>query len=92
MANKPTPVAPSVHLNGSGFKNLSDQYREAIEKISEAINALPIPHGRDYYTQEDGVFQKARVQFKDQVLKLEEVREELKIISREICRRERGEA
>jgi hypothetical protein len=88
--HKPTPVVPSIHLNGSGAKNLTEQYEEAIETVSDAIDALPVPHGRDYYVQEDGSFERAREQFEEQVAQLNTVLEELKTIYRGIRRQERA--
>jgi hypothetical protein len=77
-------TAPTLHLNGSGIRNLRPQYRDAICAVKEAIAKLPVPHGRDYYVQGDDAFKKARSQFKDQVLKLEEVAAELQAIYRAI--------
>lgn len=90
MSTKPEPVVPSIHLNGSGFKNLTEQYEEAIEAVSNTINTLPVPHGRDYYVQEEGSFERARDQFNAQVLKLDALREELKATYRGIRRQERA--
>jgi len=90
--HKGTPVAPSIHLNGSGIKNLTDQYEGALEAVSNAINALPVPHGRDYYVLEDGSFEVARKQYNAQVLKLNAVLEDLRSIYRNIRRQERGAA
>jgi len=75
---KPTDLTvPTLHLNGSGYDNLNEQYRGALEKLQEARRALPVPHGRDYYVQEDGAYERARAQFEGQLRKLEEVEEEL---------------
>ena len=90
MSTKPEPVVPSIHLNGSGIKNLTEQYEEGIEAVSAAINALPVPHARDYYVQEEGSFERAREQFNGQVLKLNSVLEELKTIYRGVRRQERA--
>lgn len=90
--HKGTPVAPSIHLNGSGIKNLTDQYEEALEAVSNAINALPVPHGRDYYVLEDGSFEVARKQYTAQILKLNAVLEDLRSIYHNIRRQERGAA
>lgn len=68
---------PTVHLNGSGYDNLMEQYRTALEKIREARRALPVPHGRDYYVQEDGAFERSRQQYEAQRRRLDEVEEEL---------------
>ena len=90
MSNEQAPVIPSIHLNGSGIKNLTEQYEEAIESVSNTINALPVPQGRDYYVKEEGSFERAREQFTGQVAKLNEVLEELKTIYRGIRRQERA--
>lgn len=68
---------PTVHLNGSGFENLQSQYREALERLREARRAIPVPHGRDYYVQDDGAYLRARKQFEAQLAKIEELEEEL---------------
>jgi len=78
MATKQIELTvPTLHLNGSGYDNLNPQYRGALEALRTARQALPVPHGRDYYVQEDGAFEKARAQFEAQLHKLEEVEEEL---------------
>lgn len=68
---------PTLHLNGSGFENLNRDYRAALAKLREAREALPVPHGRDYYVQDDGAFKRARAQFEAQRRRIEEVEEEL---------------
>ncbi len=70
-------TVPSLHLNGSGWDNLNEQYRGALEALRTAREAIPVPHGRDYYVQEEGAFEKARAQFETQLRKLNEVEEEL---------------
>jgi hypothetical protein len=49
-------IKPCRHLNGSGRKNLEDQYRAAIEALGLATDAVAAsaPHGRDYYPLDDG--------------------------------------
>ena len=80
---------PSVHLNGSGILNLTEQYEEAITAVDNALKVLPVPHGRDYYVQEEGAFERAREQFRAQNAKLAEVLEELRVIYRGVRRQER---
>ena len=81
---------PSVHLNGSGYDNLYRDYRAAIKAVQEARSALPVPHGRDYYVQEDGAFEKARAQFEDQRRKLNEIEEQLSGILMGVLEQHRG--
>ena len=77
MATDTKLTIPTLHLNGSGWNNLSPQYREALEAIRTAKEKIPRPHGRDYYVQENGAFERARAQFEGQMAKLDEVEEEL---------------
>lgn len=80
-------VVPTVHSNGSGAHNLFEQYKGALEALRGAIEALPVPHGRDYYVQEDEqAYRKARAQFEDQFRKLREVEEDLTTLLRAISR------
>ena len=90
MSNQQDLTTPMVHLNGSGFKNLEEQYREGLQAVEDAIQKLPVPHGRDYYVQDDGAYLKARAQFEGQLQKLNEVQEELTAILRAVYRQERG--
>lgn len=90
MSNKQDLTTPTVHLNGSGFKNLEEQYREGLQAVEDAIQKLPVPHGRDYYVQGDDVYLKARAQFEGQLEKLNAVKEELTEILRAVYRQERG--
>jgi hypothetical protein len=53
------PVVPTVHLNGTNGVDLLDQYCKAMRAINDAIQALPCPHGRDYYPQGGDATQKA---------------------------------
>lgn len=92
MGNDNGLKIPTVHLNGSGFKLLTEQYEVATRAVGAALDALPVPHGRDYYVQEDGAYEVARKQFHDQHAKLTEVLTELRTIYREIHRQERGMA
>ena len=73
MTSDMTLTGPALHLNGSGFDNLFEQYANATGSIRKAIQDLPAPHGRDYYVQEDGVFEKARREHEARVQKLREV-------------------
>ena len=92
MSNDKELTVPTVHLNGSGFKLLMEQYREAVEAVGNACEALPVPHGRDYYVQADGTYKVARQQFQGQHAKLTEVLTELRTIAREIYRQPHREA
>ena len=52
---------PTIHLNGTGFTTLRDEYAAASDAINKAIDALAAAtmNGRDYYPQPNGAFYKA---------------------------------
>ena len=72
---------PIPHLNGSGKKNLLEQYTmaaEAVFKVMEVVNIAACPHGRDYYVSKDEcAFSKARTEHRARMEKLREVFDEL---------------
>lgn len=86
MESKESLTVPTLHLNGSGFENLEEQYRQALEALKDAYDKLPVPHGRDYYVQPEGAYEAARSQFFSQKEKLGDVLDELRKIYREIQR------
>jgi hypothetical protein len=73
-------TVPTLHLNGSGWDNLYEQYHEALMAIQTALEKLPRPHGRDYYVQGDHAYMEARRQFEAQREKLVAVEDELQAI------------
>jgi len=78
---------PTLHLNGSGFKNLYEQYTGALSAITKALDSLPVPHGRDYYVVE-GAYEKARTQYDAQVAKLKALEAELMTVLEQIVEQE----
>jgi hypothetical protein len=53
---------PTIHLNGSGRKILEEQCYSAVQALRLARQAIVDmePHGRDYYTQDDCAYGRAR--------------------------------
>ena len=53
---------PTIHLNGTAFITLRDEYATAYDAIDKAIDALAAAtlNGRDYYPQADGAYHQAR--------------------------------
>jgi len=53
---------PTIHLNGTGFTTLRDEYAAAYDAIDKAIDALVKAelNGRDFYPQGPDAFYKAR--------------------------------
>lgn len=73
---------PSVHMNGTSFDELCKQQRSVIDAISEAIavHRKAAPHGRDYYVQEPGAYDKAMTEFGRTQNRLIEIQKEMTTI------------
>lgn len=73
---------PSIHLNGTSGATLRREYIAAHNAVNDAYEALTqvTVHGRDYYVQGDGAFQKAREEHLVRLRKLSDVRDELAAI------------
>jgi hypothetical protein len=67
---------PTIHLNGTGFTTLRDEYAAAYDAINKAINALANAtcNGRDYYPQGEQAFYDAREERQEAFNKLCEVK------------------
>lgn len=72
-------ICPTVHLNGTSRESLMDQYRAAYRAVQDALKALAnaSPHGRDYYVQEDGAYNRAAREHNERCEKLRIVSDEL---------------
>ena len=68
---------PTIHLNGTGFTTLRDEYAAAYDAIDKAIDALAAAtmNGRDYYPQGADAFYKARDERQAALNKLREAHE-----------------
>ncbi len=73
-------IVPTVHRNGTGVGALYAQYAAGLKAVIAAKEALPQPHGRDYYTQGDDALSKATMQFQAQREKLSDVEAELRTV------------
>ena len=86
---------PTIHLNGTGFTTLRDEYAaayDAIDKaIDKAIDALAdvTMNGRDYYPQPDGAFYKARDERQAALDKLREAHQYVGEMLAGICDQQR---
>jgi hypothetical protein len=78
-----TPIAPTIHLNGTGGQYLLHRLLDAMTAIHAAIAAVQktAPHGRDYYVQNDHAINKAMDEHRDRLVRLEAVRTELDAIA-----------
>jgi hypothetical protein len=70
---------PTVHSNGSGEKNLTKQIKDVYVALHDVIDVMrqASPHGRDYYTQEDGAFEKARDEHEARIAKVKSVMDDM---------------
>ena len=79
-----TPIGPTVHMNGTGGQDLLDQYCDAMRALSEAMDKLPHPNGRDYYVQAPGVIQDAMRQRERWAKALQTIHDEIELVADEI--------
>lgn len=77
-------IAPAVHHNGTSGDDLYRQYADGAHALRAAIEAIPAPHGRDYYVQEGAAFDKARRQYERHVSRLRAVLADLAVIQENI--------
>jgi hypothetical protein len=76
-------IKPTIHLNGTSPERLFEDYHNAYRAVNAAIEALANVefHPRDYYPQDDKVFELARAQRVEQFTKLREIRDELRDVA-----------
>lgn len=79
MRMQATLTLPTIHLNGTGRRMLSEGYGEAYRKLQDAIQAFyQIEfNARDYYVQPAGAWEQARAQRDAQLEHLRAVRDYL---------------
>lgn len=82
---------PTIHLNGTGFTTLRDEYAAAYDAINKAIDALAAAtmNGRDYYPQPAGAFYKARDERQAALDKLSEAHQYVGEMLEGICDQQR---
>jgi hypothetical protein len=62
---------PILHVNGSGFQNLYEQYSATLRSLeeSERFACAAFPHGRDYHVSSDpNLTEKAREEYRLEVV------------------------
>lgn len=75
-------AVPTIHLNGTGYRDLHREYMDAYAAVTQAIEKMReiTVHGRDYYVQTPDGYPVARQQHIDRLQKLDDVQRELLII------------
>lgn len=65
---------PTIHLNGTGYTTLRDEYAAAYDAISKAVEALAATtcNGRDFYPQGADAYYRARDERTEAFTKLRE--------------------
>jgi hypothetical protein len=72
-------TTPTIHINGTGYKDLWNGYEQAYDAVraaQEAIRKIGF-NARDYYVQSSAAYSKAREERIEQYKKLNEVEEYL---------------
>lgn len=75
-------TVPALHLNGSGYENLIEEYNNQANALQIAIRALETsgPHPRDYYVVSDTAYVDARSAHFDRIKALNKVYQEINAI------------
>ena len=78
-----TLTLPTVHMNGTGARSLTEQYLQAANAVTLAIQDCQqsAPNGRDYYVQDGETLPIAGEEHWDRIQRLESVREELNVLA-----------
>ena len=78
-----TLTLPTVHMNGTGARSLTEQYLVAANAVTGAIHDCheSAPNGRDYYTQGGEALPLAEKEYWDRIDRLESVLEELNVLA-----------
>ena len=81
-----TPILPFIHMNGTAASDLLEGYRNAMEKVQDAREALSKIefNMRDYYPIE-GSWEKARAEMQARYQALDKIHEELEAIAIHCC-------
>jgi len=82
---------PTIHLNGTGFTTLRDEYAAAYDAIDKAIDALAAAtlNGRDFYPQGPGAYYQARDERQAALDKLQKTKEYVGEVLTGICDQQR---
>ena len=70
---------PTIHLNGTGYDTLYEEYNAAYDAVKKAIDAMydTTCNGRDYYVQGGSAYYRARDERQAAIDKLSKVKDYL---------------
>lgn len=76
------PAAPTVHSNGTGWKDLYEGMERSVNALNAAMETMQreAPNGRDYYVQSPDAIYIAQDQHWDRLKRLAMVKAELEAI------------
>lgn len=82
---------PTIHLNGTGFATLRDEYAAAYDAIDKAIDALAATtaNRRDFYPQSAGAYYQHRDERQAALDKLRSAHEYMGEVLAGICDQQR---
>lgn len=72
-------ILPTIHLNGTSAETLAEGYETAASALRKALECLQdvAPNGRDYYSQGDAAFARARGEHEARLVALRSVMSDL---------------
>ena len=72
-------IIPTIHLNGTGYDTLYEEYNAAYGAVKKAIDAMydTTCNGRDYYVQGGSAYYRARDERQAAIDKLSKVKDYL---------------
>jgi hypothetical protein len=84
---------PTIHLNGTGARDLRAQAKEVYRGLNDALQAMrqAMPHGRDYYPQGDAALTKARDAHTEMIIMVTRIQDEYLSLAVKIADAEHGE-
>ena len=77
---------PTVHLNGTGKEELTENYQRAYLALYNAMEAMKraAPNARDYYVQDSNAFTVAMLEHTDRLKMIQQVQDEIQEIYEQI--------
>lgn len=80
--------APMLHLGGTSYRDLYEQYTEAIDALRVAQDKLraAAPHQRDYVNWKTGEYQVALASHYLRITRLSQVLRQMEALREDICK------
>jgi len=88
---KVPPAAPTVHMNGTGWKDLYEYNDAVLDALNATIKAMAAnaPNGRDYYVQPDpSATGRAQDEHWDRIRRIRQIKAEVEYIQMRVSDQE----